>query len=129
MLRRKTKGTAGGGAADSGRVLLVHDDERHRQTMVAAISGLGFEVVEASTPVEAIWELENGPMDFQAALVARELGPSDGRDIVRFISLRYPGVTKVLFGTDDPTEIDPRHVDAVLGSMEHPDLKRLLERE
>jgi ActR/RegA family two-component response regulator len=115
-----------GRSEDSGRVLLVHDDEAGRQPMVVAIAGLGFEVVEASTPVEAIWELENGPMDFHAAVVARELGPSDGNDIVRFISLRYPGVMRVLVGEGDPAEIDRDHVDAVLGeSLATPELRKL----
>jgi CheY-like chemotaxis protein len=100
-----------------GRVLLVHDDAHRRVPIKAAISGLGFEVVEASTPVEAIWELENGPMDFHAAVIARELGGTSGPDVAHFISLRYPGVTKVLFGGGDPAELDGAQLDAALDSM------------
>ena len=117
---------SGEGVDARGRVLLVHDDEHRRTPIKAAIRGLGFEVVEASTPVEAIWELENGPMDFHAALIARELCNASGPDVARFISLRYPGVTKVLFGGGDPAELDGAALDAVLREVGR-DLLRLLD--
>ncbi len=99
--------------AIQGRVLVVDTDADRRDALVETLLGLGCEVLEAATPVEAVWELENGPMDIHTAFIARSLGRSDGRDLVRFIGARYNGVWRVLMadGADGHREAD---ADAVL---------------
>jgi CheY-like chemotaxis protein len=93
-----------------GRVLVVDTDDGRRDALVETLLGLGCEVLEAATPVEAVWELENGPMDIHTAFVARSLGHNDGRDLVRFIGARYSGVWRVLMA--DPGEGAQRDADA-----------------
>jgi CheY-like chemotaxis protein len=108
-----------------GRVLVVDGDSRRRYAIVEALRSLGCDVLEASTPVEAVWELENGPMDFHTVFVARVLGAGDGRDLVRFIGARYAGVRRVLLGEQDRPE--GHDADAVLaGPFEGPRLRRAL---
>jgi CheY-like chemotaxis protein len=84
-----------------GRVLVVDSNAVRRDALVERLLSLGCDVLEAATPVEAVWELENGPMDIHTAFVARSLGRSDGRDLVRFIGSRYSGVWRVLMSDDD----------------------------
>lgn len=96
-----------------GRVLVVDGDDARRDALIETLLGLGFEVLEATTPVEAVWELENGPMDIHTAFVARSLGRSDGRDLVRFIGSRYNDVWRVLI-TDGEDPQREAGADAVL---------------
>jgi CheY-like chemotaxis protein len=100
-------------SAIKGRVLVVDANENRRDALVETLLGLGCDVLEAATPVEAVWELENGPMDIHTAFIARTLGRSDGRDLVRFIGARYANVWRVLMadGADLHRETE---ADAVL---------------
>ncbi len=84
-----------------GRVLVVDSNAVRRDALVETLLSLGCDVLEAATPVEAVWELENGPMDIHTAFVARSLGRSDGRDLVRFIGSRYSGVWRVLMSEEE----------------------------
>ena len=114
--------------AIQGRVLVVDSDADRRDALVETLLGLGCEVLEAATPVEAVWELENGPMDIHTAFIARSLGRSDGRDLVRFIGARYNGVWRVLMaeGADGQREVD---ADAVLlGPVDLSRLRKALPR-
>lgn len=82
--------------ASSGRVLVVDAESARRRDTAGNLRRLGHEVLEATTPLEAVWELENGPMDIHTVFVARRLGSSDGRDLLRFIGSRYTGVWRVM---------------------------------
>jgi hypothetical protein len=95
-------------------VLVVHSDAACRRRLCEAIRLLGYDVVEASTPLEAVWELENGPMDFHTAFVAGVLGPYDGSDIFGFISSRYPGMRRILVDAAGKQKLASAH--AVLRS-------------
>lgn len=86
----------------AGRVLVLHPDAVRRRPLAETIRLLGYEVVEACTPLEAVWELENGPMDIRAVFVAGGVG--DGSDIVRFIAVRYPQVRRVLVDVADGSD-------------------------
>jgi CheY-like chemotaxis protein len=86
-------------AHDYGRVLVAHGDGWARRALSDGLRRMGYEAVEAATPLEAVWELENGPMDIHTAIVSLELGNADGRDLARFLSERYPGIRRVLVGT------------------------------
>ena len=89
----------------SGRVLIVDPDAERRRALRESIGPLGYVVVEADCPVDAVWELENGPADFHAVLVSRWLGRCDGRDLVRFIGERYTGVHRVLVTEREAPEV------------------------
>jgi CheY-like chemotaxis protein len=89
----------------SGRVLIVDPDPLRRRALRESIGPLGYVVVEADCPVDAVWELENGPADFHAVLVSRWLGRCDGRDLVRFIGERYTGVHRVLVTEREAPEV------------------------
>jgi len=89
----------------SGRVLIVDHDLQRRRMLRDSIGPLGYVVVEADSPVDAVWELENGPADFHAVLVSRWLGRCDGRDLVRFIGERYTGVHRVLVTEREAPEV------------------------
>jgi len=89
----------------SGRVLIVDPDPQRRRALRESIGPLGYVVVEADSPVDAVWELENGPADFHAVLVSRWLGRCDGRDLVRFIGERYTGVHRVLVTEREAPEV------------------------
>ena len=80
----------------AGRVLVVDTDPMRRRDTSDHLRQLGHEVLEATTPLEAVWEIENGPMDIHTVFVARMLGDSDGRDLLRFIGSRYTGVWRVM---------------------------------
>src|SRR5262249_31927429 len=79
-----------------GRVLVVDMDPARRTEAAESLRRLGHEVLEATTPLEAVWEFENGPADIHTVFVARALGGSDGRDLLKFIGSRYTGVWRVL---------------------------------
>jgi CheY-like chemotaxis protein len=80
----------------AGRVLVVDANPMRRRDTSDHLRQLGHDVLEATTPLEAVWELENGPMDIHTVFVARILGESDGRDLLRFIGSRYTGVWRVM---------------------------------
>jgi CheY-like chemotaxis protein len=108
-----------------GRVLVVDSNAVRRDALVERLISLGCDVLEAATPVEAVWELENGPMDIHTAFVARSLGRSDGRDLVRFIGSRYSGVWRVLLSEDEQTA--DNDADAVLrGPLDTKRLRKAL---
>lgn len=111
-----------------GRVLVVDSNATRRDMIVETLLGMGCDVLEAATPVEAVWELENGPLDIHTAFVARALGKSDGRDLVRFIGSRYQGVFRVLL--TDERESHDTDADAVLrGPLDLSRLRRALPDE
>jgi CheY-like chemotaxis protein len=103
--------------ASRGRVLVVDMDPLRRTEAAESLRRLGHEVLEAATPLEAVWEFENGPMDIHTVFVARSLGGSDGRDLLKFIGSRYAGVWRVLVaeqaepqGAADAVLLGPCHL-------------------
>jgi CheY-like chemotaxis protein len=113
-------------SSTQGRVLVVDANSLRRDALVERLLSLGCEVLEATTPVEAVWELENGPMDIHTAFVARALGRSDGRDLVRFIGSRYNGVWRVLL-TEESEQSGEAEADAVLrGPLDLSRLRRAM---
>jgi CheY-like chemotaxis protein len=113
--------------ASRGRVLVVDIDPARRGEASKSLQRLGHIVLEAATPLEAVWELENGPMDIHTVLVARALGGSDGRDLLRFIGARYTGVWRVLLadqaepeGPADAVLLGPCHLSRLRKVMPKP---------
>ncbi len=109
-----------------GRVLVVDMNPLRRMDAGESLRRLGHEVLEAATPLEAVWELENGPMDIHTVLVARSLGGSDGRDLLKFIAARYAGVWRVLVSDRaepdalaDAVLLGPCHLSRMLKVMPH----------
>jgi CheY-like chemotaxis protein len=113
-----------------GRVLVVDMDAVRRTDAGESLRRLGHEVLEATTPLEAVWELENGPMDIHTVLVARSLGGSDGRDLLKFIGARYAGVWRVLVSDRSSDKGEPGSpADAVLlGPCHLSGLRKVLPR-
>lgn len=115
------------GGEPDGRVLVVHADPQPRRELGDAIRRLGYQVVEAASPLEAVWELENGPMDIHTAFVAGTLGKSKGQDVVKFLSARYPAVRRILVDAESPAS---EAADAVLeGPLSLSRLRKVMPRE
>jgi CheY-like chemotaxis protein len=109
-----------------GRVLIVDADATRRGAIASSLRLLGCSVIETGTTIDAVWELENGPMDVHTAFVARVLGRGDGRDLVRFIGERYAGVRRVLL-TEDGYRSEGHDAEAVLsGPFELPRLRKVV---
>lgn len=109
-----------------GRVLLAVADAPRRLWLADALRALGQRAVEAMTPLAAVWELENGPPDIHTAVIARTLGRSDGRDIVKFIFQRHRRVRRILLA-DQGERADLAH--AVLSEpLDLPRLRDVLPR-
>lgn len=83
-------------SARSGRVLIAHRSRGARQAIAAVLARLGYDVAQAASVAEAVWELENGPMDFHTALISRSLRGSHGEEVLRFLASMYPHVRRVL---------------------------------
>ena len=67
-------------------------------------------------------------MDIHTAFIARSLGRSDGRDLVRFIGARYNGIWRVLI-TDDAESPREGDADAVMsGPVDLSGLRKALPR-
>jgi CheY-like chemotaxis protein len=112
---------------DRGRVLVVDMNIARRGEAVESLRRLGHQVLEAATPLEAVWELENGPMDIHTVFVARALGGSDGRDLLKFIASRYTGVWRVLVadhaeqqGSADAVLLGPCHLSRLRKVLPRP---------
>lgn len=113
--------------AGRGRVLVVDINGTRRSETVESLRRLGHEVLEVATPLEAVWELENGPMDIHTVFVARALGGSDGRDLLKFIGSRYTGVWRVLVadqaepqGAADAVLLGPCHLSRLRKVLPRP---------
>jgi CheY-like chemotaxis protein len=109
----------------TGRVLVVDAESTRRRDTSDSLRRLGHEVLEATTPLEAVWELENGPMDIHTVFVARRLGSSDGRDLLRFIGSRYTGVWRVMLAEQHDGS---GPADAVLLASNQPRLRKVLPK-
>ncbi len=68
-------------ATTGGRVLVAEDDRRLRQVIAAYLRGDGFQVLEASSGLEALLVLRRGTVDI--ALVDPVLSEIDGLQLVR----------------------------------------------
>lgn len=101
-------------AHDYGRVLVALTNSDGRRSLADALGRMGYEVVEAGTPLEAVWELENGPLDIHTALVGLELGRGDGPDVALFLAERYPNIRRVLVGAPRGGPEPQSYADAVL---------------
>jgi hypothetical protein len=114
--------------ARTGRVLVAHSDAERRASLCELLARLGYEAAAVSTFSDAIWELENGPMDFHTALVSHALADSDGETVLKYIGSNYPGVRRVLISNvirlrHQPS---PRSVDLVVpDTLEHELLEAL----
>lgn len=78
------------------RVLFVEDDPLVSKVTAAALTGLGFEVIQASTADEALKQLEAG-ISVQAVFSDIVMpGRMSGVDLAEAVALRWPGLPVVL---------------------------------
>lgn len=107
-----------------GRVLVVDAEGGRRRETTQSLRRMGHHVLEATTPLEAVWELENGPMDIHTVFVARKLGKTDGRDLLKFIGSRYTGVWRVMLA--EQTEPEGAADAVLLGPCQPSRLRKVL---
>ena len=112
--------------ANPGRVLVVDAEGGRRRETSMSLRRMGHHVLEATTPLEAVWELENGPMDIHTVFVARRLGKTDGRDLLKFIGSRYAGVWRVMVA--EQTEPEGAADAVLLGPCQPSRLRKVLGR-
>lgn len=99
----------------SGKVLLVMPEEAMRKAAWERLIALGYAVAEVSTPLQAVWTIENPPGNVGAVVVAQRLQHTQGADLLAFLSRRYPRLLRVLVAPSAPpaNDVDPR-IDHVL---------------
>ncbi len=107
-----------------GRFLVVDADVERRTAVAESLRRIGCTVLQAGSPAEALWELEQA-LDVRTAFVARKLGPSDGRNLVRVIGARYPGVRRVLVAESHSNEGHDAHA-VLVGPFDRPRLRSVL---
>ena len=82
-------------------LLLVEDDGAVRALVAELVQELGFRVLEARDPLEAI-ELAEGPWEIDVLLTDVVLPGMNGRELAEVVSGLRPGL-RVLFTSGDPS--------------------------
>jgi len=91
-----------------GLVLVADDDDIPRETAVAVLEALGYQVAAASAGLEALRLFRERPDDWKAALLDMRMGDADGIAVARQLRDIRPGLPVVLasgmhdYETDDP---------------------------
>ncbi|HEY3921132.1 MAG TPA: response regulator [Gaiellaceae bacterium] len=85
----------------SGTVLLVEDDHAVRSLVAELVEGLGFQVIEARDPLEAM-EIAERPIEIDVLLTDVLLPGMNGRDLAEIVVENRPGL-RVLFTSGDPS--------------------------
>ena len=93
------------GRSTAGHTLVVHSRPEHVTPMIRALEAYGHRVHLACTPLQAVWILENDASGIHTAIVARRLGRDDGRDMVRFLSERHPGIRRILLSEEEMSDV------------------------
>lgn len=79
-------------------ILLVDDDVEIRQLVAQVLESKGYQVVQASTGVEALLTFEAQPQAFELLITDLEMPGLDGPDLVKLIQRIWPALP-VLFMT------------------------------
>lgn len=108
----------------AGSVLLVHPRPERVTAVVRMLAGLGHEVRVVSTPLDAVWMLEQAAGSVHTAVVSRGLRALDSEELLAFLASTYPRIRRVLLvpAGSPPGELADR-AHAVLEGP--PDLGRL----
>jgi len=115
------------------RVLVVDDDAMVRKSVVAQLTSLGYGIVEASSPAEALEVIASKkPLDLVFSDIVMP-GPIDGIELARLIRARRPDL-KVLLTSGYPdlkatrsSEDSYVQWDILKKPYRRPDLKKALE--
>lgn len=79
-------------------VLLVDGARGHRALVAGALRAMGCHVIEASSPLEAITEIDQSRLHLRAVVVADTEPASGGEDLRRFLRETYAGVPLIDVG-------------------------------
>ena len=83
------------------RILLVDAERQRRELVAAAFRATGCFVIEASTPLEAIAEIDQSRLHFWAVVIADSKIASHAAELRRFLGERYPQVPLIDVGRRD----------------------------
>jgi CheY-like chemotaxis protein len=83
------------------RVLLVDDDRAFLDELRAQLHGLVGGVLTASSPLEAIWMLEQNPVDAVIADLMLGRGAGDGLKLLDIVRRRWPRAARILVTGQD----------------------------
>ncbi|ARP81645.1 hypothetical protein CAL12_13055 [Bordetella genomosp. 8] len=96
-------GTAIG--ARPARVLIVEDDELVRELATEALTEFGYEVAEAGTAAQALSTMESAA-DVGAAIVDLGLPDMPGKELIRRLAERHPGLPIIVASGYGQVELD-----------------------
>ena len=82
--------------ADRQRVLIVGRSHPTRDTLGALIASAGWDVVTATTPLEAIVMLQNPAIDIRWMVVVAVLAVAPAAELLAFAADEHPGVRRLL---------------------------------
>jgi len=74
------------------RILLVDVARGRRELVAAAFRATGYDVIEASSPLDAISQIDQSRLDLWAVLIADTVIASHADELRRFLGEAYPRV-------------------------------------
>lgn len=80
------------------RILLVDVEFGRRELVAAAFRATGCDVIQASSPLEAISEIDQSPVHLRAVVIADTVIASHADHLRTFLRETYPGVPLIVVG-------------------------------
>ncbi|CAM3630965.1 histidine kinase [Bordetella sputigena] len=88
------------------RVLIVEDDNLVRELTSEALTDFGYEVAEAGTAAQALSTMENNAAGVGAAIVDLGLPDMPGKELIRRLAERHPGLPILVASGYGKVELD-----------------------
>lgn len=97
-------------------VMVLHPHAETRKAIVSAICGIGYNVIDMASPIEAIQALKEGRVQVHTLIVSRFIGTCDGQEMMRFMAKHYPTIRRVIIGASDalPVERSTNFANAII---------------
>lgn len=89
------------GYAELISVMVLHPHTETRDSIADALRRIGYRVIPVSTPLEAIWTLEDGKSDIHTLIVSRFIGTCDGQEMMKFMATHFPNIRRVMTTASD----------------------------
>lgn len=96
-------------APSPARVILFDAEATSRARLRDALAPLGLPVLEAKTPLEAIYALARHPLDACVAFVGRRLLDTTPAEFVRFALEEFPGLNVITAGEEGDADHERVH--------------------
>lgn len=90
------------------RVMVVGRIHPKREAVTAVVQSAGWDVVEASTPLEAIFALQDPLIDVRWMVVIESLMVAPATELLAFASEAHPGTRRLLIGREHDTLVAMR---------------------